>query len=266
MASNILIISLLSFVLSFIFALGGVGAAVILIPALSWVGVPFNLARPTGLFVNCVSMLGATWSNFREKKLDVKLGLPIIASSIVMAPVGAWAGHFLPTQTLLLSFIVFLFFSGSMMIFFKGSKYADQYREDRPLAGPLCVGTLAGIVSGLLGVGGGGIISPLMLVQGFNPKKVAMVTALSVPFSSFSAFITYAAMGSVSSKILIFAGLAGWFGGYLGTKVMQKKMKPQSVKRLLGGVLILIGIKSLWSMGLTGILQNMGEIKAYLRS
>ncbi|MDX9962573.1 sulfite exporter TauE/SafE family protein [Desulfobacter postgatei] len=266
MPSNILIISLLSFVLSFVFALGGVGAAVILIPALSWIGVPFNLARPTGLFVNCVSMLGATWSNFREKKLDVKLGLPIIASSIVMAPVGAWGGHFLPTQTLLLSFIVFLFFSGSMMIFFKGSKYADQYREDRPLAGPLCVGTLAGIVSGLLGVGGGGIISPLMLVQGFNPKKVAMVTALSVPFSSFSAFITYAAMGSVSSKIFIFAGLAGWFGGYLGTKVMQKKMKPQSVKRLLGGVLILIGIKSLWSMGLTGILQNMGEIKAYLRS
>ncbi|HAR32887.1 MAG TPA: sulfite exporter TauE/SafE family protein [Desulfobacter sp.] len=260
MASNILIISLLSFVLSFVFALGGVGAAVILIPALSWIGVPFNLARPTGLFVNCVSMLGATWSNFREKKLDVKLGLPIIASSIVMAPVGAWAGHFLPTQTLLLSFIVFLFFSGSMMIFFKGSKYADQYREDRPLAGPLCVGTLAGIVSGILGVGGGGIIYPLMLVQGFNPKKVAMVSALSVPFSSFSAFITYAAMGSVSSKVLIFAGLAGWFGGYLGTKVMQKKMRPQSVKRLLGGVLILIGIKFLWSMDLTGILQTVGGV------
>jgi hypothetical protein len=260
MASNILIISLLSFILSFIFALGGVGSAVILIPALSWIGIPFNLARPTGLFVNCVSMLGATWSNFREKKLDVKLGLPIIASSIVMAPVGAWVSHFLPTQTLLLVFIGFLFFSGSMMIFFKGSKYADQYREDRPLVGPLGVGVLAGIVSGLLGVGGGGLISPLMVVQGFNPKKVAMVTAFSVPFSSFSAFITYAAMGSVSIKILIFAGLAGWFGGYLGTKVMQKKMKPQSVKRLLGGVLILIGIKFLWPMGLTGIFQNVGEI------
>jgi hypothetical protein len=260
MASNILIISLLSFILSFIFALGGVGSAVILIPALSWIGIPFNLARPTGLFVNCVSMLGATWSNFREKKLDVKLGLPIIASSIVMAPVGAWAGHFLPTRTLLLAFIVFLFFSGSMMIFFKGSKYANQYREDRPIAGPLGVGVLAGIVSGLLGVGGGGIISPLMVVQGFNPKKVAMVTAFSVPFSSFSAFVTYAAMGSVSVKILVFAGLAAWCGGYLGTKVMQKRMKPQSVKRLLGGVLILIGIKFLWSMGLTGIVQNVGEI------
>ena len=138
------------------------------------------------------------------------------------------------------------FYFHRFFIFFKGSRYADQYREDSPVAGPLVVGVLAGFVSGLLGVGG--IISPLMVVQGFNPKKVAMVTAFSVPFSSFSAFITYAAMGSVSVKILGFAGLAAWAGGYLGTRVMQKKMTPQSVKRLLGGVLILIGIKFLWSM------------------
>ena len=248
MELNIILIVVLSFSLSFIFALGGVGSAVILIPALSWIGVPFNLARPTGLFVNCLSMLGATWSNFRQKKLDVKLGLPIIAASMVMAPAGAWAGHFLPTRALLWCFIVFLFFSGSMMIFFKGSKYADQYRDDRPVAGPLGVGILAGLVSGLLGVGGGGIISPLMVAQGFNPKKVAMVTAFSVPFSSFSAFAAYVAMGSVSVRILVFAGLAAWTGGYLGTRVMHKKMNPQSVKKFLGAVLILIGIKFLWSM------------------
>ena len=248
MEFNIILIVVLSFCLSFIFALGGVGSAVILIPALSWIGVPFHLARPTGLFVNCLSMLGATWSNFRHKKLDVKLGLPIIAASIITAPVGAWAGHFLSTRILLWGFVGFLFFSGAMMIFFKGAEYADQYREDRPVAGPVGIGILAGFVSGLLGVGGGGIISPLMVVRGFNPKKVAMVTAFSVPFSSFSAFVAYVVMGSVSVRILVFSGLAAWTGGYLGTRVMQKKMKPQSVKRFLGAVLILIGIKFLWSM------------------
>lgn len=248
MEFNIILIVVLSFCLSFVFALGGVGSAVILIPALSWIGVPFHLARPTGLFVNCLSMLGATWSNFRQKTLDVKLGFPIIAASFIMAPVGAWAGHFLPTRTLLWAFVVFLFFSGFMMMFFKNAKYADQYREDRPVAGLVGVGILAGLVSGLLGVGGGGIISPLMVAQGFNPKKVAMVTAFSVPFSSFSAFVAYVAMGSVSVRILVFAGLAAWTGGYLGTRLMQKKMKPQSVKRFLGAVLILIGIKFLWSM------------------
>lgn len=243
-----LIIILLAFGMSFIFALGGVGSAIILIPTLSWLGVPFNLARSTGLFVNCLSMLGATYSNFKEKRLDVRLGIPIIISSAILAPVGAWVGHMVPTKVLLLVFIGFLFFSGSMMLFFKGSKYADQYREDRPVGGPLLVGILAGFISGLLGVGGGGVISPLMMLQGFNPKKVTMVTAFSVPFSSFSAFLAYAAMGSVSWKIMAFAGLAAWGGGYLGTKVMQKKMRPQTVKKILGGVLVSIGAKLLWTL------------------
>jgi len=247
MDSLIFIIIFLSFGLSFIFALGGVGSAVVLIPTLTWLGIPFNLARPTGLFVNCVSMLGATYSNFKEKRLDVRLGLPIIFSSMLLAPVGAWVGHLVSTRLLFFIFITFLFFSGSMMLFFKGSKYADQYRQDRPVGGPLLVGVLAGFVSGLLGVGGGGIISPLMILQGFNPKKVATVTALSVPFSSLSAFVAYAAMGSISIKILVFAGLAAWAGGYLGTKVMQKKMQPQTVKKILGGVLLLLGFKLLWS-------------------
>lgn len=242
------IIILLSFGLSFIFALGGVGSAVVLIPTLAWLGVPFNLARPTGLFVNCVSMLGATYSNIKEKRLDMRLGLPIIISSILLAPVGAWVGHLVPTRMLLLAFIAFLFFSGSMMLFFKGSKYAGQYREDRPIVGPLLVGIVAGFISGLLGVGGGGVISPLMILQGFNPKKVTTVTAFSVPFSSFTAFIAYAAMGSVSWKILAFAGLAAWAGGYLGTKVMQKKMRPQTVKRILGGALLLIAVKLFFTL------------------
>ncbi|BDQ37787.1 anion permease [Pseudodesulfovibrio nedwellii] len=241
-----LIIAILSFSLSFVFALGGVGSALVLIPTLTWMGVPLSMARPTGLFVNAVSMLGATYSNIKEKRLDFRLGVPIIVASILLAPVGAWVGHLMPTRIVLITFIGFLIFAGSMMIFFKSSKYADQYREDRPVLGPLLVGIVAGFFSGLLGVGGGGLISPLMILQGFNPKKIAAVTALAVPFSSLSAFAAYAAMGSVSWRLLIFAGLAAWGGGYLGTKVMQRKMQPGTVKKFLGGVLLALASKLLW--------------------
>lgn len=87
------------------------------------------------------------------------------------------------------------------------------------------------------------MISPLMILQGFNPKKVATVTAFAVPFSSLTAFIAYAAMGSVSVRLLIFAGLAAWGGGYLGTKVMQRNLRPATVKKFLGGVLLLLALK-----------------------
>jgi uncharacterized membrane protein YfcA len=243
-----LVIIFLSFGLSFVFALGGVGSALVLIPTLTWLGVPFGLARPTGLFVNTVSMIGATYSNIREKRLDFKLGIPIILASIILAPVGAWVGHVIPTSYVMAAFIAFLLFSGIMMLFFKGSKYADQYREDRPVLGPTLVGIAAGFFSGLLGVGGGALISPLMILQGFNPKKIAAVTAFAVPFSSFSAFVTYAAMGSVSWSLLVFAGLSAWAGGYLGTIVMHKKMRPGTVKKFLGVVLMLLALKLIFKL------------------
>lgn len=245
---TILLICFIAFVLSFIFALGGIGSALALIPALSWMGLPFAHARAIGLFVNGISMLGATYSNIRNKRLDFRLGIPIIIASIVLAPLGAWASHLIPTSYLLIVFILFLGFSGIMMLFFKGSKYANQYREDRPVIGPLLTGILAGFLSGLLGVGGGGVISPLMILQGFNPKKVATITALSVPFSSFSAFITYALMGSVPWDILIYAGIAAWIGGYLGTIVMHQKMHPKTVKKFLGVVILLLALRLIFSL------------------
>ena len=245
MESLNLLVILLAFGLSFVFALGGIGSAVALIPTVTWLGVPFAFARAIGLFVNCVGMLGATYSNIREKRLDFRLGLPIIASSILLAPVGAWVGHFIPTKILMLVFVGFLLFSGSMMLFFKGGKYATQYRDDRPVFGPLLVGVVAGFCSGLLGVGGGGIISPLMIMQGFNPKRVTTVTALSVPFSSMSAFLAYAAMGSVSWPLLICAGAAAWAGGYLGTRVLHSKLQATTVRKILGVVMFLLAAKLL---------------------
>ncbi|MBU0946635.1 MAG: sulfite exporter TauE/SafE family protein [Proteobacteria bacterium] len=248
MDSCIVTITGMSFLLSFLFALGGVGSALVLIPAITWLGLPFAEARSIGLFVNGVSMAGATWSNIRQKRLDYRLGLPIIIASILLAPIGAWVGIHIRTEYVMYAFAAFLTFSGLMILFFNGSKYKNQYREDRPVAGPLLTGVGSGFFSGLLGVGGGGLISPLMILQGFNPKKVATVTAFAVPFSSFTAFLAYATMGAVKWKILFFAGVAAWVGGYLGTIVMQKKMHPVAVRKFLGGVLLLLAVRMIQKM------------------
>ena len=238
----------LSFSFSFFFALGGIGSAAAIIPVLTWVGVPFNIARPTGLFINTLSMSGATYSNIKGKRLDFKLGLPVIGTSLIMAPIGAWSGHFFPTRYILIALILFLVFASCMLLFFKGVKHTTEYREDHPFIGPALVGVLAGFFSGLLGVGGGGLISPLLILQGVNPKKIAAITAFAVPFSSAAGFATYALMGAVAWKIWVVAGLAACCGGYLGTIVMHNKMQPAVVKKFLGVILLLVAVRLFFTM------------------
>ncbi|WP_370456664.1 hypothetical protein [Thermococcus sp. MAR1] len=49
-----------------------------IVPVMGWLGVPLMTAKPTGLFINTLSMLSATLKNIRHGKLDVRFGLPIL--------------------------------------------------------------------------------------------------------------------------------------------------------------------------------------------
>jgi len=237
------LVSLFAFLFSFLFALGGVGAAIILIPLLVMLGYPVNIAKPVGLFYNTISLSSASYHNIKNKKLDFKLAIPIIISSFVFAPIGAFASKFVPSKTVLFLFIVFLIFSSAMFLFFKSKKYASSYREDIPFLYVFFVGMFSGFISGLLGVGGGSIISPLLLMAGFNPKRIASVTAFVVPFSSFAAFITYLSMGHIRWILLITVSFFGILGAYLGTVVMHKKLNHTLVKRIIAIILLAVAIK-----------------------
>jgi uncharacterized membrane protein YfcA len=245
---ELIAVSFLALGLSFVFALGGVGSAVALVPILHWLGFPLNEAKPTGLFVNTISLIGATYVNIKERRLDFRLGLPIIVASIFVAPLGAYVSTLVDRRVVLAVFTVFLLFSGNMMLFFEGSRYGDQFREDRPMATLIGIGFLAGFISGLLGVGGGGVVVPLMILAGFNPKKVAVITAFVIPFSSLAGFIAYLAMGYFNALLVLPVGIASYMGGYLGTHFMQRKLSPRTVKKFLAYVVLFLALNMIIKM------------------
>ena len=236
------LIFVISFVAAFIFSLGGVGAAIILIPILVSLGIPVNIAKPVGLFYNTVSLTGANINNIKNKRLDFKIGIPIIISSFLFAIAGAYISKYIPNRIILILFICFLLFSGFMFLFHK-KKEKEAYRKDIPFVKLSLIGAFAGLLSGMLGIGGGGIISPLMLMTSFNPKKITTVTAFVVPFSSFSGFLTYWAMGNIDWKILIIASIAGIAGATLGTMFMQGHLNTQTVKKVLAVILLIMAVK-----------------------
>ena len=237
-----LLIGLISFVAAFLFALGGVGAAIILIPILVSLGVPVNIAKPVGLFYNTVSLAGASIHNVKQKRLDFKTGVPIIVFSLIFAAVGAYISEFIPARIILLLFIGFLIFSSAMFIFHR-KKDEHEYHNEATFLHLSLIGTLAGLLSGMLGIGGGGIISPLMLMADFHPKKITTITAFVVPFSSFFGFLTYWALGSVNWHILLIASFAGVFGASLGTMFMHNKLNHNTVRKILAVILLLMAIK-----------------------
>ncbi len=242
-----ILIFVISFFAAFVFSLGGVGAAIILIPILVSLGIPINIAKPVGLFYNTVSLTGASFHNIKNKRLDFKVGIPIIISSFLFAIAGAYISTYIPSRIILLLFIAFLLFSGFMFLFHKKSEKED-YRNDIPILRLSLIGAFAGLLSGILGIGGGGIISPLMLLSGFNPKKITTVTAFAVPFSSFSGFLTYWAMGDINWEITLIASFGGIIGAVLGTMFMHNRLNPQSVKKILAVILLIIAVKLIFKI------------------
>ncbi len=242
-----ILIFIISLVSAFIFSLGGVGAAIILIPILVSLGIPISVAKPVGLFYNTVSLTGASITNIRNKRLDFKTGIPIIIFSFLFAIVGAYISKFIPNKIILILFIAFLMFSGLMFLFHK-KKAREDYRDDTPYFRLSLIGSFAGLLSGMLGIGGGGIISPLMLMLGFDPKKTTAITAFVVPFSSLSGFLTYWAMGGINWRILSIASFAGIIGAITGTIFMQKKLDANTVKKILAIILLVMAVKLIFKL------------------
>jgi len=236
-----LLLSAVSFIVAFVFALGGLGSAVALIPIMVFLGVPFSLARPAGLFTNFLSTLSATLHNLKEGLIDFKLALPLLISSILFAPAGAYLSTVLPEKIVALAFTAFLIFAGVMSFLPKSSLL--NLTGSRLY--PFFVGALAGVVSGLLGVGGGGLIAPLLIVGGYNPKKVAPATAFVVLFSSLSAFLAYWKLGRVDWELTLAVALPAAAAGYLGALVSHRFLTPSQIKKVLGAVFIILAVKFL---------------------
>ena len=232
--------AVVSFLLSFLFALGGLGSAVALIPVLVFLGVPFSVARSAGLFTNFVTTLSASIHNLKEGLIDFRLAIPVLISAFVSAPAGAYASTVIPERVVGLAFTIFLFFAGFMVY----TPKKELFRVRSSLY-PFFVGLISGFLSGLLGVGGGGIISPLLIIAGYNPKRVVPVTAFVVVFSSLSAFLAYLKLGKVDWGLTLAVALPSAFSGYLGALVTHRYLSSSQVKKLLGLVFIILGVKFL---------------------
>ncbi len=98
-------------------------------------------------------------------------------------------------------------------------------------------------MGGMLGLGGGFIIAPILMWMGYRTKEAAATTAFVVTFSSFSGYLGHVAEGHMNWPLTLVVVAAVALGSQLGGNFMSTKAKPRWVKQLYAIVLLAIAAK-----------------------
>jgi len=243
-----IIAGIVTFVFTAVLTIAGIGAAFILIPVFLALEIPLLTAMSTALLLNSIAMTFASISFARKKLIVFKTALPIIIVASLLSPLGARTAEHLPRNVLLWLFVGFLVFAGSMMLFYKSKERQIETDTKKLIGYGAGVGSFAGYLGGLLGVGGGNFIVPVLVWLGFDPKKASATTAFIVIFSSFAGFLGHVSLGNINVQLLSLCAIGSIFGALVGAYLMKEKLNRKQVKIAIGSILYLIAIKMIWNL------------------
>ncbi len=227
---------------SFLFSMLGLGGAIVYVPVLKWAGFPVKeVAIPLALLLNGLTTLIALFPYFRNKLVDWKGGLGMTIGAFVFAPVGAVVSRSIPVKSLLILFsVAVVIVALRMFITSKSPEPKELMSLKKRLIIGAAIGSLAGFIAGLLGIGGGFIMSPLLMWMGYETKKAVATSAFAVTFSSFSGFAGHVAQGHFNWALTLILVVAVLIGALGGSGFLVRKAKSSRVKQVFA--LVLFGI------------------------
>lgn len=222
----------------------GLGGGIVMIPLMVlWMKLNQHKAHGTSLVaVVFIGFLGAV-AYFLHGSVDWKVALLLAISATIMARYGALYAHSLTDAKLKKAFGFFII---CMSIFLLGKGYV--YQADFKLNWWarviffLATGTATGFLSGMMGIGGGAIMIPAMVIVTHMPQQLAQGTSLlaMVPVGIMGAYTHYS-LGNVENKIVIGLIIGAAIGGYIGGNIAN--LLPELfVKLFFSAVLIWMGI------------------------
>jgi hypothetical protein len=190
----------------FMSGLVGIGGGVLIVPFLyffygqPWSGFTLDhaalvtVAHATSLFIIVPTAAAGTITYSRAHLVAWKAALPIATFSIVGAAVGATIALYLPGQLLSLAFGLFLIFTGVQLSKRRLRAGGKPLRLKLRVTAPM--GLLVGLLSAILGVGGGLVAIPMLLnVVRLEMQRVAATSLVVVMFAAATGTATYVLNG-----------------------------------------------------------------------
>ena len=244
-----IILSISFFVTAILYASVGFGGGSTYLALLLILGVPYYIFPVIALICNIFVVSGNSFNYIRAGNLNLKLLIPYLIGSMPLA----YIGGSLEIDKNLFEFFLFLVltFAGTMLLInFKSYDDENATYKDIPMIISILIGGILGFVSGVVGIGGGIFLSPILfLIKAGKPKHIVTAASLFILINSISGVI-----GQLTKNIVLIEVSNYWYlfltvmiGGHIGN-FLNLKIFPTRILALVTAALVLfvairIGVK-----------------------
>jgi hypothetical protein len=227
----------------FIAGLLGIGSGIILVPCIILLmNANFRVATACSLFAIAVlSPLGA-YEHHKHGNLSVKSGITLGAFGFIGSIIGVVLAAWLPT-TMLQIFLGVALILTAVRIFVSVGKAHHVRNSIRTTARPYIlpiIGVFAGMIAGMLGIGGGIIMVPGMMFIGYSVHTAIGTSLFAIVFNAIGGVVTHA----LYHHLLLGVAIPLAVGTILGVKYgadTASKLKPRKLSIVFSIALIIIG-------------------------
>ncbi len=230
---------------AFLYSSVGHGGASGYLAIMALAGIAPAMMKQSALVMNLAVSLFSFIGFYRAGAFKLKLFLPFMLASI---PLAYWGGTMSLPDAIYKKILGICIFISIIRLIYQFEDSKEPNREI-PLWAGLFSGGSIGLLSGLLGIGGGIILSPLMLLMRWAKlKETAAVSALFIFVNSLSGLYGQIQKGGFNlTENLQIAVIATIIGGLLGSYFGSQKFNSKTLKYLLALGLTIAGLKLLFT-------------------
>jgi uncharacterized membrane protein YfcA len=243
MESVILFYALL-FLVAFLYASVGHGGASGYLALMAIFSITPDVMKTTALLLNLFVSLTSFIQFYRGKHFSWKIFLPFAIASVPMA----FVGGLITLDTFVYKKIlgILLLIPIARFLFFGNISAEDLKKSNTILS--LLIGAAIGFLSGLIGIGGGIILSPvLLLLKWTDMKRAAAISALFIFVNSVSGLAGQLTKGIHFNPDMYAYVAIAFIGGICGAYFGSMRFKQSILKYLLAVVLMVAAYKLLFT-------------------
>ncbi len=227
-------------IISFLYASVGHGGASGYLALMALFSIEPELMRPTALVLNIFVASISFWYYYKQHFFRINLFFPFAISSIPAAYFGGTVHLDVKLYKLLLA--LFLIVAIFRLVF--AYQKTERSENKQNVFFSVLIGLVIGFLSGVIGIGGGIVLSPLLLLLGYATiKQAAAISALFIVVNSLSGFAGYTMAGGEFPKLALLFLPFVIIGGSLGAKYGSERFSYTKLTYILAAVLLLASIK-----------------------